>query len=154
MMIRCRVRMWMLLKVSCSFFRYTEEMVPWHPCLQLISNCEQKLSSHTSRRLITMEKVKTFEVNYPSIFWINSGRIQMRDFSSFPVMKFEVQEFCDIWWDLQRRDWIWKLNSRIEIEVDFNFSSLSWMQLKEKQHTQLNSYCLISNLLVTVFPPK
>ncbi|XP_049756307.1 tRNA (guanine(10)-N2)-methyltransferase homolog isoform X4 [Elephas maximus indicus] len=40
---------------------YTEEMVPWHPCLQLISNCEQKLSSHTSRRLITMEKVKTFE---------------------------------------------------------------------------------------------
>ncbi|XP_070305951.1 tRNA (guanine(10)-N(2))-methyltransferase homolog isoform X3 [Odocoileus virginianus] len=40
---------------------YTEEMVPWHPCLRLISNCEQKLSSHTSRRLITMEKVKEFE---------------------------------------------------------------------------------------------
>ncbi|XP_022359607.1 tRNA (guanine(10)-N2)-methyltransferase homolog isoform X4 [Enhydra lutris kenyoni] len=40
---------------------YTEEMVPWHPCLRLISNCEQKLSSHTSRRLITMEKVKKFE---------------------------------------------------------------------------------------------
>lgn len=43
-------------------FRYTEEMVPWHPCLKLISNCEQKLSSHTARRLITMEKVKEFEV--------------------------------------------------------------------------------------------
>ncbi|XP_054992894.1 tRNA (guanine(10)-N2)-methyltransferase homolog isoform X1 [Sorex araneus] len=40
---------------------YTEEMIPWHPCLKLISNCEQKLSSHTSRRLITMEKVKEFE---------------------------------------------------------------------------------------------
>ncbi|XP_054943491.1 tRNA (guanine(10)-N(2))-methyltransferase homolog isoform X3 [Physeter macrocephalus] len=40
---------------------YTEEMVPWHPCLKLISNCEQKLSSHTSRRLVTMEKVKEFE---------------------------------------------------------------------------------------------
>nr|XP_048281403.1 tRNA (guanine(10)-N2)-methyltransferase homolog isoform X2 [Myodes glareolus] len=40
---------------------YTEEMVPWHPCLKLISNCEQKLSSHTARRLITMEKVKEFE---------------------------------------------------------------------------------------------
>ncbi|XP_066104027.1 tRNA (guanine(10)-N2)-methyltransferase homolog isoform X2 [Saccopteryx bilineata] len=40
---------------------YTEELVPWHPCLRLISNCEQKLSSHTARRLITMEKVKTFE---------------------------------------------------------------------------------------------
>lgn len=37
---------------------YSEEIVPLHPCLQLISNCEQVLSSHTSRRLITMEKVK------------------------------------------------------------------------------------------------
>ncbi|KAF6714402.1 tRNA (guanine(10)-N2)-methyltransferase-like [Oryzias melastigma] len=37
---------------------YCEEMVPHHPCLQIISNCEQTLSSHTSRRLITMEKVK------------------------------------------------------------------------------------------------
>ncbi|KAM4692977.1 tRNA (guanine(10)-N(2))-methyltransferase TRMT11 [Discoglossus pictus] len=40
---------------------YTEEAVPRHPCLKLISNCEQMLSSHTSRRLITMEKVKEFE---------------------------------------------------------------------------------------------
>ena len=40
---------------------YTEQMVPWHLCLKLISNCEQKLSSHTSRCLITMEKVKEFE---------------------------------------------------------------------------------------------
>ncbi|KAK5619121.1 tRNA methyltransferase 11 [Crenichthys baileyi] len=37
---------------------YCEEMVPLHPCLQLISNCEQTLSSHTCRRLITMEKIK------------------------------------------------------------------------------------------------
>nr|XP_020452567.1 tRNA (guanine(10)-N2)-methyltransferase homolog [Monopterus albus] len=37
---------------------YCEEMVPLHPCLRLISNCEQTLSSHTSRRLITMEKIK------------------------------------------------------------------------------------------------
>ncbi|XP_056901187.1 tRNA (guanine(10)-N2)-methyltransferase homolog isoform X1 [Takifugu flavidus] len=37
---------------------YSEEMIPLHPCLQLISNCEQTLSSHTSRRLITMEKIK------------------------------------------------------------------------------------------------
>ncbi|XP_049585963.1 tRNA (guanine(10)-N2)-methyltransferase homolog isoform X1 [Syngnathus scovelli] len=37
---------------------YCEEMVPLHPCLRLISNCEQILSSHTSRRLITMEKVR------------------------------------------------------------------------------------------------
>ncbi|XP_053737182.1 tRNA (guanine(10)-N2)-methyltransferase homolog isoform X1 [Synchiropus splendidus] len=37
---------------------YTEEMIPLHPCLRLVSNCEQTLSSHTSRRLITMEKIK------------------------------------------------------------------------------------------------
>ncbi|CAK6954339.1 tRNA (guanine(10)-N2)-methyltransferase homolog isoform X1 [Scomber scombrus] len=37
---------------------YCEEMIPLHPCLRLISNCEQTLSSHTSRRLITMEKIK------------------------------------------------------------------------------------------------
>ncbi|KAM7420355.1 hypothetical protein PAMA_014866 [Pampus argenteus] len=37
---------------------YCEEIVPLHPCLRLISNCEQILSSHTSRRLITMEKIK------------------------------------------------------------------------------------------------
>ncbi|XP_073893105.1 tRNA (guanine(10)-N(2))-methyltransferase TRMT11 isoform X5 [Macaca fascicularis] len=46
---------------------YTEEMVPWHPCLKLISNCEQKLSSHTSRRLITMEKVQKFETESRSV---------------------------------------------------------------------------------------
>nr|XP_033792994.1 tRNA (guanine(10)-N2)-methyltransferase homolog isoform X3 [Geotrypetes seraphini] len=40
---------------------YTEEIIPQHPCLKLISNCEQILSSHTSRRLITMEKVKVLE---------------------------------------------------------------------------------------------
>ncbi|XP_041758389.1 tRNA (guanine(10)-N2)-methyltransferase homolog [Coregonus clupeaformis] len=37
---------------------YCEEMVPLNPCLRLVSNCEQTLSSHTSRRLITMEKIK------------------------------------------------------------------------------------------------
>ncbi|XP_066558150.1 tRNA (guanine(10)-N(2))-methyltransferase TRMT11 isoform X2 [Amia ocellicauda] len=40
---------------------YKEEIIPQHPCLKLISNCEQTLSSHTSRRLITMEKLKEFE---------------------------------------------------------------------------------------------
>ncbi|XP_056448390.1 tRNA (guanine(10)-N2)-methyltransferase homolog [Gadus chalcogrammus] len=37
---------------------YCDEMVPLHPCLKMISNSEQTLSSHTSRRLITMEKFK------------------------------------------------------------------------------------------------
>ncbi|XP_012692919.1 tRNA (guanine(10)-N2)-methyltransferase homolog [Clupea harengus] len=37
---------------------YCEEMIPMNPCLSLLSNCEQVLSTHTSRRLITMEKTK------------------------------------------------------------------------------------------------
>ncbi|XP_076136381.1 tRNA (guanine(10)-N(2))-methyltransferase TRMT11 isoform X1 [Alosa pseudoharengus] len=40
---------------------YCEEMIPLHPCLSLVSNCEQVLSTHTSRRLITMEKTKELE---------------------------------------------------------------------------------------------
>uniref|UniRef100_A0A8C4R2X1 tRNA (guanine(10)-N(2))-methyltransferase TRMT11 n=1 Tax=Eptatretus burgeri TaxID=7764 RepID=A0A8C4R2X1_EPTBU len=40
---------------------YSEEIIPKHPCLSLISNCQQKLTSNTARRLITMEKVKGFE---------------------------------------------------------------------------------------------
>uniref|UniRef100_A0A2I3H8M1 tRNA (guanine(10)-N(2))-methyltransferase TRMT11 n=1 Tax=Nomascus leucogenys TaxID=61853 RepID=A0A2I3H8M1_NOMLE len=52
-----RLVYWLLMYIP----EYTEEMVPWHPCLKLISNCEQKLSSHTSRCLITMEMVKKFE---------------------------------------------------------------------------------------------
>ena len=44
---------------------YTEQMVPWHLYLKLTSNCEQKLSSHTSRCSITMEKVKEFENQDP-----------------------------------------------------------------------------------------
>lgn len=64
-----------------SVLRYTEEMVPWHPCLRLVSNCEQKLSSHTARRLITMEKVKEFEVSCLCIFSINSGRVKKPDLS-------------------------------------------------------------------------
>ncbi len=35
-----------------------EESLPKHPCLLLVANCEQVLSSHTSRRLLVMEKVE------------------------------------------------------------------------------------------------
>uniref|UniRef100_A0A4W5L9J9 Uncharacterized protein n=1 Tax=Hucho hucho TaxID=62062 RepID=A0A4W5L9J9_9TELE len=44
--------------VCACVCRYCEEMVPLNACLRLVSNCEQTLSSHTSRRLITMEKIK------------------------------------------------------------------------------------------------
>ncbi|XP_065567577.1 tRNA (guanine(10)-N2)-methyltransferase homolog isoform X1 [Artemia franciscana] len=36
---------------------YSEDILPQHPCLKLIANCEQPLASHTSRRLIVMEKM-------------------------------------------------------------------------------------------------
>ena len=35
---------------------YSSEMLPCHPCLNLVANCEQILSSHTSRRLLIYEK--------------------------------------------------------------------------------------------------
>lgn len=31
--------------------------IPHHPCLELVANCEQVLSTHTSRRCLVMEKV-------------------------------------------------------------------------------------------------
>ncbi|XP_008542955.2 tRNA (guanine(10)-N(2))-methyltransferase homolog isoform X2 [Equus przewalskii] len=62
---------------------YIEEMVPSHPCLKLISNCEQKLSSHTSRRLITMEKVKKFENRDQSSHLPNDHSLLYQGHNSF-----------------------------------------------------------------------
>ena len=36
---------------------YSEEKLPSHPRLKLVANCEQWLSSHTSRRCLVLEKV-------------------------------------------------------------------------------------------------
>merc|ERR1711915_910184 len=36
---------------------YKEELLPSHPALALLYNCEQVLTSNTSRRLIVMQKV-------------------------------------------------------------------------------------------------
>ncbi|CAH3123253.1 unnamed protein product [Porites lobata] len=44
---------------------YSEELIPSHPCLKLVSNSEQCLSRHVSRRLITMEKVKENKLEDP-----------------------------------------------------------------------------------------
>ncbi len=51
------------------------EMVPSSPCLTLISNCEQTLSSHTSRRLITWRRTKEPEVC--EAFWVRPLGLQM-----------------------------------------------------------------------------
>lgn len=44
---------------------YSEELIPSHPCLKLVSNSEQCLSRHVSRRLITMEKIKENKLEDP-----------------------------------------------------------------------------------------
>ncbi|XP_061479761.1 tRNA (guanine(10)-N2)-methyltransferase homolog isoform X1 [Rhineura floridana] len=62
---------------------YTEEIIPWHPCLKLISNCEQTLSSHTSRHLITMEKVKEFEDEDRDSHILDSQYLPYKSHNSF-----------------------------------------------------------------------
>nr|XP_003215629.1 PREDICTED: tRNA (guanine(10)-N2)-methyltransferase homolog [Anolis carolinensis] len=62
---------------------YTEEIIPRHPCLKLISNCEQTLSSHTSRYLITMEKVKEFEDEDHDVHILESQYLPYKSHNSF-----------------------------------------------------------------------
>ncbi|XP_053237821.1 tRNA (guanine(10)-N2)-methyltransferase homolog isoform X2 [Podarcis raffonei] len=62
---------------------YTEEIIPRHPCLKLISNCEQTLSSHTSRHLITMEKVKDFEDEDRDSYILDSQYLPYKSHNSF-----------------------------------------------------------------------
>ncbi|OQV25121.1 tRNA (guanine(10)-N2)-methyltransferase-like protein [Hypsibius exemplaris] len=47
---------------------YNDSAVPRHACFDVISNSEQCLSGSTSRRLITMEKVKDWDPNYQVTF--------------------------------------------------------------------------------------
>jgi tRNA (guanine10-N2)-methyltransferase len=41
---------------------YSEERLPMHPCFHLVANSEQALTTYTSRRLLTLEKVKDPQV--------------------------------------------------------------------------------------------
>lgn len=49
-----------LMKMNDS---YKDSDVPLHPCLKLLANSEQPLSAQFRRRLITMEKICTFDVD-------------------------------------------------------------------------------------------
>lgn len=40
---------------------YSDEVVPAHPCLAVVANSEEQLTSHYSRRLVTMEKVREYD---------------------------------------------------------------------------------------------
>ena len=50
-------------------YRHKEKEVPEHPCLELISNSEEKLQTNVSRRLITMRKVKEYEIGYVQLLF-------------------------------------------------------------------------------------
>ncbi|XP_048727782.2 tRNA (guanine(10)-N2)-methyltransferase homolog [Ostrea edulis] len=39
---------------------YKEENIPHHPCMRLVTNCEQVMNTRISRRLITMEKCQPY----------------------------------------------------------------------------------------------
>lgn len=41
----------------------TSEVLPSHPCLELIANCEQVISSHTSRRCLVYQKVRCYYIS-------------------------------------------------------------------------------------------
>ena len=38
--------------------RFSEGLIPRHPCLQLVSSCEQPLQRQVGRRLLVMEKTE------------------------------------------------------------------------------------------------
>ncbi|XP_058788788.1 tRNA (guanine(10)-N2)-methyltransferase homolog [Phymastichus coffea] len=46
--------------------QYSEDQLPIHPCLKLVADSEQILSTYTSRRLLTYEKVKEAKPDDPS----------------------------------------------------------------------------------------
>ena len=50
-------------------YRHKEKEVPEHPCLEFISNSEEKLQTNVSRRLITMHKVKEYEIGYVQLLF-------------------------------------------------------------------------------------
>ncbi|XP_011499447.1 PREDICTED: tRNA (guanine(10)-N2)-methyltransferase homolog [Ceratosolen solmsi marchali] len=46
--------------------KYSEDQLPFHPCLTLVASSEQILSNYTSRRLLTYEKIKEPETDDPA----------------------------------------------------------------------------------------
>lgn len=52
---------------------YDPNELPMHRCLNLVSNCEQKLSTFTSRRLLTYEKIKEPELHEVGAFTVSYG---------------------------------------------------------------------------------
>ena len=56
-----------LLSIFNSFavrMEYDPDLLPEHPCLETIANSEQILNLHSSRRLITMQKIMEPKVKF------------------------------------------------------------------------------------------
>uniref|UniRef100_A0A8D8Q1J1 tRNA (guanine(10)-N(2))-methyltransferase TRMT11 n=1 Tax=Cacopsylla melanoneura TaxID=428564 RepID=A0A8D8Q1J1_9HEMI len=58
---------------------YCEDDLPKHSCFSLISNSEQVLSAHTSRRLLTYEKSRQPETNAPKESVVSRESVSFRD---------------------------------------------------------------------------
>jgi tRNA (guanine10-N2)-methyltransferase len=55
---------------------YTPDCVPAHSCLELVANCEQRMSGPVSRRLITMHKVRPYDYAQAAAY-VSTGRAQL-----------------------------------------------------------------------------
>lgn len=50
------------MKGWICFHSYKESNIPRHPCFELVANSEQILNVRVSRRLLTMEKTRHYQV--------------------------------------------------------------------------------------------
>ncbi|XP_062592085.1 tRNA (guanine(10)-N2)-methyltransferase homolog [Saccostrea cucullata] len=68
---------------------YKEENIPHHPCMKLMSNCEQVLNKRISRRLITMEKCQPYREDQ---YLASQTNVDHYLNASFRDMYFKVAE--------------------------------------------------------------
>lgn len=57
---------------------YIEEELPKHPCLKMVANCEQCLSSKYGRRLIVMHKFRAYDESEAQKHWHAVGPPHMK----------------------------------------------------------------------------
>ena len=70
--------------------RHTDEEVPQHPCLELVSNSEEKLTLLISRRLITMKKVAEYDPSYAH--WCGMNVSKTEEYKAFTRQSIVSQQ--------------------------------------------------------------
>lgn len=75
---------------------YKEENIPHHPCMRLVSNCEQTMNLRISRRLITMEKIHPYRVSTEICFYlyVANGGLFVYGFSSIHMLQCYHERCC------------------------------------------------------------